>query len=116
MKQSRGQQEAELRVAAEAMIKEYLDWAESRPSPNLSAIEEAVLRLREALGARMASVVIEGQEVRQPVEAAICPHCGERLRYKGQKGNAVESRVGLLHLERGYYHCAACQHGFFPPG
>lgn len=65
MKQSRGQQEAELRQAAEGIIKECVEGAERTPRPTLTDIEEVVLRLREEVGWRMATVVLEGQEVRQ---------------------------------------------------
>jgi hypothetical protein len=27
----------------------------------------------------------------------------------------VESRLGGIEIERGYYYCAACQSGSFPP-
>ena len=116
MKRSRGQQEAELMATASELIKEYLDWAAQVEAPTLSMLEEVVLSLRQRLGERMAVVVIEGQEARQLVEAPQCAQCGGRMRYKGQKANALESRVGALALERGYYYCAACQSGFFPPG
>ena len=116
MKRSRGQQEAELMAVASELSQEYLAWAAKAEAPTLSAIEEEVLRVRQRLGERMASVVIEGQEARQLVEAPACPQCGAGMRYKGQKASDVESCVGCLRLERGYYYCAACQSGFFPPG
>ncbi len=36
--------------------------------------------------------------------------------YKAQKDNTVESRVGTLPLELGYYYCQTCRTGLFPPG
>jgi len=35
---------------------------------------------------------------------------------RDDKGNRIESRVGELEIERGYYHCAECNQGLFPPG
>ena len=32
------------------------------------------------------------------------------------KGLDIESRLGLIEVERGYYSCACCHSGFFPPG
>jgi len=107
MKRSRGQQEAELMAVAGELIQEYLEWAANAGAPTLSAIKEAVRRVCERVGAQMASVGIEGQAARQLVEAPRCPQCGAGMRYKGQKANDVESRVGTLRLERGYYSLAA---------
>jgi tRNA(Ile2) C34 agmatinyltransferase TiaS len=75
-----------------------------------------VLEVRQQLGQTMAAVVLAGQETQQPVENPQCPQCGEAMRYKGRKGKAVESRVGGLKVERGYYYCARCACGLFPPG
>lgn len=40
--------------------------------------------------------------------------CGGRARYAGRRAKTFESVLGPLTLERAYYHCAACGHGFFP--
>jgi hypothetical protein len=32
----------------------------------------------------------------------------------GRRGKTVQSVLGPLRLERAYYHCSACGHGFFP--
>jgi hypothetical protein len=116
MKQTRAQKEAKLNEAAAAAIQELLDWDDEHPRPNLTQIEEAVLALRARLGQAMTEVVLAGQEAQQPVEAPMCPQCGEPMRYKGRKGKALESRLGELAMERGYYYCAHCESGLFPPG
>lgn len=115
MRHTREQKRAELLTAAEAMIEEFLDWEEQAAEPNLSQIEAAVLKVRRQLSERMAVVAIEDQDAARPVAAPICPHCGERMRYKGQKARAVESLVGTLRFKRAYYHCAHCQSERFPP-
>lgn len=115
MRHTREQKRAELVKAAEAMIEEFLDWEEQANKPNLAQIEDEVLRLRRQLGQQMAAVAIADQDAVQPVEAPLCPKCGERMRYKGQKGQTVESRVGALALRRGYYHCSRCRERVFPP-
>ena len=116
MELTRAQKEAKLSQAAEEAIRELLDWDEGNPRPNLTQIEEAVLAVRARLGQAMAETVLAGQEAQQPVEAPACPQCGARMRYKGRKGKAVESRLGGLEMERGYYYCACCDSGLFPPG
>lgn len=115
MRHTREQKRAELLKAAEAMIEEFLDWEEQVAEPNLGQIEAAVLKVRRQLSERMAVVAIEDQDAARPIEASVCPHCGERMRYKGQKARTIESLVGTLRFKRASYHCAHCQSGRFPP-
>lgn len=116
MKQTRAQKKAKLEAAAERLIEQLLDWDEENARPNLTAIEDEVLQLRQQFGEEMADVMVEGQEARQPVGNVLCPHCGKPMRYKGQKRKEVEGRLGGIEVERGYYYCAACASGSFPPG
>jgi len=116
MKHTREQKRAQLLKAAEAVIDEFLDWEERTVRPKLTEIEDRVLPLRERFGQRLAEVTLADQDSKQPVDAPVCRRCGAGLRYKGQKGLATESRVGLLSFERGHYYCARCHSGLFPPG
>jgi uncharacterized protein with PIN domain len=100
---------------AEALIESLLDWDEQTSKPNLRQIEDEVLELRRRFGQRLAKTVIEDQDAKQPAEAPKCPQCGEALRYKDQKEAHIESRLGALAVERGYYYCARCKRGLFPP-
>lgn len=115
MKQNRAEKKAALLKEAEVLIESLLDWDERTSRPNLRQIEEEVLELRRQFGQRLAQTVIEGQEAKQPAAAPQCEQCGEVMRYKGQKEVGIESRVGGLAVERGYYYCTRCQGGFFPP-
>lgn len=116
MRHTRAELEAVLEGEAKQAIREYLDWAESAAAPTLTEIEDVVLKLRQRLGARMAQAVIDAQDAVRPVPGPGCAECGREMHYKDQKGNTVESRVGSLGLERGYYYCEACGSGLFPPG
>jgi hypothetical protein len=116
MQLSRKQKEEKLQKAAEEVIQRLLAWEEGKNQPTLLEIEEEVLALRQVFGQEMAEVIVAGQEARQPVANPVCRGCGQSMRYKGQKGRGVESRVGGVAIERGYYYCACCQSGFFPPG
>jgi uncharacterized protein with PIN domain len=115
MKRSRAQKKAELLAEAEALIESLLDWDERTSKPHLRQIEDEVLALRRQFGQQLAKMVIEGQEAKQPAEAPQCPQCGEAMRYKDQKAANLESRLGPLAVERGYYYCARCKSGLFPP-
>lgn len=116
MKQTRAQKETKLRKAADEMIETFLAWDEENSAPNLTEIEEVILRLRRGIGEQLLEVALAGQELCQPVESPLCPECGGKMRNKGQKRRAVESRVGGVELERSHYYCACCQSGLFPPG
>lgn len=116
MQQTREQKKARLAQAADTLIEALLDWDEQNQTPNLTQIEDEVLALRQRFGEAMAAVVLEGQGAQQPATGVICPKCGGELRYKGKKHKAVESRAGGLAIRRGYYYCARCESGFFPPG
>jgi hypothetical protein len=116
MRRTREQMKAQLRAEADAVIEQLLDWHEETAAPDLMQIEEWVLQLRERLGQRMAETVIEAQDSSQLVEAPVCRQCGERMRYKDQKSTQAETRVGLVKIARGYYYCARCHSGLFPPG
>ena len=40
--------------------------------------------------------------------------CGQPARYAGRHSKTCHTVLGALTLERAYYHCAACQQGYFP--
>jgi hypothetical protein len=116
MKHTREQKRAALLAQVQALIEEFLDWEEQAERPNLTQIEDVALDLRARFGQELAATALADQDAKQPVEAPACPTCGATMRYKGQKGLAAESRLGLLEIARGYYYCARCHSGLFPPG
>ena len=116
MKTNREKLKTEFLAEAEELFDQLIEWDEHTLKPDLTQIEEIVLQLRQRLGEQMAQVVIARQENRQPAERMSCPECEGELEPKGQKGNQVESRVGGLRIERGYYYCPRCRRGIFPPG
>ena len=111
----REQMRATLFKEAEAVIDKLLDWNEAVGKPTLTQIEEEVLVLRKEMGQGMAEVVLQNQEATRPV-GACCPTCQGEMQNKGMKKVVVESRVGMLEMERSYYYCPHCREGFFPPG
>lgn len=107
---------AQLQAEANVAIEELMQWRRDTQAPDLTQMEDKVLWLRDRLGQRMLQLMLEGQEARQPEEVPTCRRCGEPMRYKGQKESYVESRLGTLKVGRGYYRCARCDSGLFPPG
>jgi hypothetical protein len=116
MRRTPEQLEAELMTEAKALIAELVAWERQAGAPKLSQMEAKVLTVRQQLGKRLLQAMIEDQEARQPAEPPKCPTCGAEMRYKGQKGTDVETRLGGIKVERGYYYCAHCASGLFPPG
>lgn len=115
MRRTEAQIKAELMAEAEAAIEELVTWERAAGAPDLTTLEDKVLAVRQRLGQRLLEVLIEDQAARQPAESPRCATCGTAMRYKGHKATAVESRVGGIRIERGYYYCAHCKSGLFPP-
>jgi hypothetical protein len=95
------------------VIKKLLDWNEAHDEPDLTQIEDIVLELREELGLEFVASLMSSQEKVEPVVER-CRVCGREMRNKGRKRKVVESRVGEIELERGYYYCPECGAGIFP--
>ena len=116
MRKSQEKLKAEFMAEAEVLFDELMNWEEENKEPDLTQIEEIILKLRKRFGEQIAQAVIQRQEKRQPAEKLSCPQCGGELVKKGEKNNRVEPRVGLMEIERGYYYCPKCKQGIFPPG
>jgi C4-type Zn-finger protein len=106
---------AELLELAEKRIEEALRYGEKAERPTLSEIEGVVLRIRDELSVKLAEAVLNEQAKGKMVPGPRCPACGKEMGYKESHGLDVTSWVGDLRIERGYYHCAGCQRGLFPP-
>ena len=115
MKRSREQLRAELLAAAEEKIDELLDWNEETEAPNMTQIEDVILKLRKQLGERMTGLMMEDQEATRPVPGPACPTCGREMHYKDMKETTIGMRTGEVAIERAYYYCKRCRCGLFPP-
>jgi len=116
MKRSWQEKKEALSKRAEELIEQLLEWEDENPRPTLTQIEDEILHLRKELGKEMAKLVLEEQGTKTQIPGPSCPRCGKEMRYKGQKMDRVESRVGKLEIDRGYYYCPECKEGLFPPG
>ncbi len=110
------QRKVRLMKQAESLIDELLDWTDNTTEPNLSQIEDIVLKLRQRFSEEMAREVTEAQEAKRPIPGPACPKCKQEMRYKGQREVVPRTWVGDVKIRRGYYHCAKCQEGFSPLG
>jgi hypothetical protein len=116
MTPTRAEIRAKLLDEAEQAIDELLNWTDQTPRPNLTQIENAVLKMRRHLSEQAAQAVIEAQAAQRPVPGPLCPTCQREMHYKDTKAQRVESRVGHLRIARGYYYGETCRRSHFPPG
>ncbi|MBI5290744.1 MAG: hypothetical protein HY872_02570 [Chloroflexi bacterium] len=116
MPRTRAELKAELQVEAERLIEAMLHWTEQTEAPDLTAIEDQVLTLRQQFGEKLAEAAVERQATAAPLTVR-CPQCGRPMHQKKKRQRRrVESRVGEIPLKRAYYYCDHCQVGLFPPG
>lgn len=105
----------QMMAEAEAAIDRVLGEKRGAEEITLSEIEELAIAAREAIGARIAAVLVEAS-TEEGSEQPACPECGAKMRYKGHKTRWVVSEAGEVKVKRAYYHCGACGRGLFPPG
>ena len=85
------------------------------------AVEDLDLEALE-LAVRQQVLQLAGAAVEQRLNAdtndergwRTCCGCGQPARFAGRQIKQVQSVLGLLRLERAYYHCSCCGHGFCP--
>jgi uncharacterized protein with PIN domain len=109
MSPTRAELRAKLLAEAEQTIDELLDWTDHTPRPNLTQIENAVLKMRRQLSEQAAQAVIAAQDAQRPMPGPLCPTCQREMHDKDTKPQTVESRVGHLQIARGYYYCEQCR-------
>lgn len=80
---------------------------------DLEAIETAARRQALRVAARAVAQRLNADPADHLGATLPCP-CGEPARYAGRRAKTFHSALGELHLQRAYYHCAACGGGFCP--
>ena len=80
---------------------------------DLEALETAVRRQALHLAGRAVAQRLNADRSDGGSSHLRC-HCGQLARYAGRREKTFESVLGPLQLERAYFHCPACGHGFCP--
>ena len=80
---------------------------------DFEAIEMAARRMAMRVAARVVEQRLNADTSDHASPMLPCA-CGQSARYAGRHGKNFESVLGLLRLERAYYHCELCEAGFCP--
>src|ERR1700680_3886005 len=88
---------------------------------NRQAVEDLDLEAPELVG-RQQAVQLAGPAVELRLNADTSDEgssrtrcrCGQPARFAGRRTKQVQSVLGQLRLQRAYYHCSSCGHGFCP--
>src|SRR6202049_1610890 len=114
--QFRSRAKKKLQSALEAEVVEEVEallGPEGVAELDFEALEVALRQRTLGLAAR----AIEQRLNADLSDAAVSPvdcDCGKPARYVGRRAKQVQSVLGRLRLERAYYHCSSCGHGFCP--
>lgn len=93
MSSTRAELRAKLLAEAEQAVDDLLDWTEQTPRPNLTQIEQAVLKLHKQLSEQAAQAVIAAQDAQRPVPGPVCPTCQREMHYKWNCGNTIFKKI-----------------------
>ncbi|MBM4397147.1 MAG: ISKra4 family transposase [Deltaproteobacteria bacterium] len=81
---------------------------------DFEAIETAARRNVLHVAARAVERRLNGDESDHGGPTLPCRRCGGPARYAGRFGKTFTTVLGDMTLARAYYHCAACEAGFYP--
>ena len=103
-------------AAVTALAESLANWCEDGRDGRLEEHEDAVLeRVRAVLPTLLQAVVEEAtSELAPRVRAgrSACPRCGRQARPQQERPRQILTRCGLMTLERPWYSCGRCHHGW----
>jgi hypothetical protein len=96
-------------------LEEPMEEALKEDLPSLDTLTRGVLGRRQELTAQVTEFLIRQRHAQALGQtSAPCPHCGRLLPARGLVSRTVETLVGEVSLERPYFYCLECKHGFYP--
>jgi hypothetical protein len=105
-----------LQTALESEIVQELEALLGRQAVAELDFEALEVALRQGT-LRLAARAIEQRlnaDTSDEVGSAVPCRCGSEAHFAGRRSKQVQSVLGLLRLERAYYHCSSCGHGYCP--
>jgi hypothetical protein len=94
---------------------DILEEAVKEDPPSLEVLAKAVLASRQELTGQVTEALVRQRHVQALEEKnAPCPNCGRLLASRGLVSRTVETLVGEVAVERPYFYCLKCKHGFYP--
>ena len=111
-----GRQKKGLQTALEAEVVQEVEAFLGRQAVaelDFEALEVALRQRTLGLAARAIEQRLNADLCDAPSSPVDC-RCGKPARYVGRRVKQVQSVLGRLRLERAYYHCPGCGHGFCP--
>src|SRR5260370_9300870 len=110
----RGRPKKGLQTALEAEVSQEVEAFLGRQAVaelDFEALEVALRQRTLGLAARALEQRLNADHSDEPGSPVDC-RCGKPARYVGRRVKQVQSVLGRLRLERAYYHCPSCGHGF----
>jgi hypothetical protein len=108
----------QLRQRLHASFDCWLDTLEERMSDqpvSLSGITDVMKELRQSLMGSLTQTVVEHTHESEMTQTrAFCPKCERSLKSRRQDVRRVETLMGPVDLQRPYFYCTSCHHGFHP--
>lgn len=112
----RGGQKRGLQASFESAVRQEIEHLIGRPAAqqiDFEAWETAARSCALRLAARALEAHLNADRSDYSGARRDCS-CGAQARYVDRRSKICESVLGPLQLERAYYHCAVCGHGFCP--
>lgn len=81
---------------------------------SLDALEEGVGEVGREVTRRALEALLRRQPEPDAPEAEVCPTCQRRGERKGRYGLDVVTSLGRVRVQRRYFYCPACRHGYVP--
>jgi Uncharacterised protein family (UPF0236) len=101
----------------EGLVKQLWVFARCKPQADFSYLEEQARQLsRECFASALQTAAhLHRHSIEEGwLLGSNCCKCGRTPRYKGRQKRTLQTWVGSVTLERGYFHCAGCGSGRYP--
>ena len=111
-------QQAEFRRQLHARLDHWLDALEEEmktPKPTLEELTRAIWERRQELTGSLTTALLEQRyDAEHAQRRAPCPQCGRLVAARAVVSRTVETLVGEVEVDRPYFYCVPCGHGFTP--